>query len=88
MDFKTMIKAQQKNPLKRIVHSSTMEQKLKDSEARFRAHKKAVEREAETCHMIEAAEAREVVLRDRQLQEMNNRGTVESQLSWSNHKSC
>lgn len=81
-----MIKAQQKNPLKRIVHSSTMEQKLKDSEARFRAHKKAVEKEAETSHMIEAAEARAVVLRDRQLQEMNNRGILSSQLPCSDHK--
>jgi hypothetical protein len=69
-----MIQAQQKNPLKRVVHSSSMEQKFKDAEARFRAHRKTVEKEAETSHMIEAAEARAIVLRDRKLQEMNNKG--------------
>ncbi|KUJ17727.1 uncharacterized protein LY89DRAFT_60414 [Mollisia scopiformis] len=73
MDFKSMIKGQQRNPLKRVVHSPSMEHKFKDAEARFRAHRKAVEKEAETCHMIEAAEARALVLRDRQLQEMNNK---------------
>lgn len=52
-----------------------MEQKFKDAEARFRAHRKTVEKEAETCHMIEAAEARAIVLRDRKLQEMSNKGT-------------
>jgi gentisate 1,2-dioxygenase len=75
IDFREMIKAQQKNPLKRVVHSSSMEQKFKDAEARFRAHRKTVEKEAETSHMIEAAEARAIVLRDRKLQEMNNKGT-------------
>jgi gentisate 1,2-dioxygenase len=74
IDFREMIKAQQKNPLKRVVHSSSMEQKFKDAEARFRAHRKTVEKEAETSHMIEAAEARAIVLRDRKLQEMNNKG--------------
>jgi hypothetical protein len=58
IEFRNLIKAQQKNPLKRVMPSLSMEQKLKDAESRFRAHKKAVEKEAETSHMIEAADER------------------------------
>jgi len=71
-----MIKAQQKNVLKRVMQplSSSVEQKFKDAEARFRAHRKTVEKEAETSHMIEAAEARAIALRDSQLQELKDKG--------------
>jgi hypothetical protein len=78
MEFRSMIKAQQKNFLKRTMQplSSSVEKKFKDAEARFRAHKKTVGKEAETCHMIEAAEERAIALRNRQLQEMNNKSIV------------
>jgi hypothetical protein len=78
MEFRSLIKAQQKNLLKRVVHplNSSIEQKFKDAETRFRAHRKTVEREAELCHMIEAAESRALVLRDKQLQELNNKGKL------------
>ena len=33
-----------------------------------------MEKEAEICHMIEAAEAGAIILRDRQLREMSNKG--------------
>ena len=46
---------------------------MQRQEARFRAYKKTVEREAETSHMIEAAEARAIALRDGQLQEISNK---------------
>ncbi|KAK0100799.1 hypothetical protein ONS95_007247 [Cadophora gregata] len=68
MDFKMMIKNQQQNILKRLMPSSSIEQRFKEAEKRFRAHRKIVEKEAETCHMIEEGEARDLVLRDRQLQ--------------------
>lgn len=71
-----MIKAQQKSLIKRAVQTlgSSVEQKFKDAERRFRFHRKNVEKEAELCNMIEAAESRALVLRDRQLQEMNDKG--------------
>lgn len=83
MEFRGMIKAQQKNVLKRVMQplSSSVEQKFKDAEARFRAHKKTVEKEVETCHMIEAAEERAIALRERQLQEMSNKGVFSLQYS-------
>lgn len=41
---------------------------------RFREHRKTVEREAETCHMIEAAEARALVEANRKLDEIERKG--------------
>jgi hypothetical protein len=76
MEFRSMIKEQQKNPLKRIIQplSFSVDQKMKDAEARFRAHEKSVEKEAEVCNMIEAAEARAVVLRDKKLRQLQDQG--------------
>ena len=70
-----MIKAQQRNSLKRMVQStgSDLDRKFKDVEARFRLHRKTVDREAEVCHMIEAAESRAIFMRDRHLQELNDK---------------
>jgi hypothetical protein len=76
MEFKSMIKEQQKHPLKRVVQglSSGVDQKLKDAETRFRAHRKTVEKEAEVCNMIEAAEVRAVVLRNNKLRQLQDQG--------------
>jgi hypothetical protein len=76
MEFRSMIKEQQKNPLKRVIQplSSGVGQKLKDAETRFRAHRKTVEKEAEVCNMIEAAEVRAVVLRDKKLRQLQDQG--------------
>jgi hypothetical protein len=76
MEFRSMIKEQQKHPLKRVVQplSSGVDQKLKDAETRFRAHRKTVEKEAEVCNMIEAAEVRDVVLRDQKLRQLQDQG--------------
>jgi hypothetical protein len=77
MEFRTMIRAQQKNVMKRVVHalSSSYDQKLKDAESKFRTHRKNVDKEAEVCHMIEAAEARAVMIRDKHLQQLSNKGS-------------
>jgi hypothetical protein len=77
MEFRSMIKEQQKNPLKRIIQplSASVDQKLKDAEKRFRAHRKTVEKEAEVCNMIEAAELRAVVLRDKKLRQLQEQGS-------------
>ncbi|KAL3425249.1 hypothetical protein PVAG01_02040, partial [Phlyctema vagabunda] len=82
IQFRTLIKAQEKSTLRRVIQplSSDVEKQSKDAEAKFRAHRKTVEREAETCHMIEAAEVRAIVLRDRQLQEMNDRAANKKRL--------
>jgi len=76
MDFRGLIKEQQKNPLKRVMHplNSKVEQRFKDAEERFRNHRKDVDKAAVTCGMIEAAEARALVLRDRELQELADKG--------------
>lgn len=65
MEFKTMIKEQRNNPLKHLIPSSSIEQRLKEAEAKFRIHRKTVEKEVETCHMLEAGEPRALVVRDR-----------------------
>ena len=76
MEFRSIIKEQQKHPLKRVLQplSSGVDQKLKDAETRFRAHRKTVEKEAEVCNMIEAAEVRAVVLRDKKLRQLQDQG--------------
>ncbi|KAG9232011.1 hypothetical protein BJ875DRAFT_497845 [Amylocarpus encephaloides] len=81
LELKTVITAQQKNPLKRMVQSSSsdLDRKFKDVEARFRVHRKTVDREADVCHMIEAAESMEVVKRDRHLQELNDKDSPHNQ---------
>ena len=58
-------KEQRNNPPKRLIPSSSVEQRLKEAEAKFRIHRKTVEKEVETCHMLEAGEPRTLVVRDR-----------------------
>jgi len=87
MDFRRILKAQQKHSLKRLLQplSSNLNQKFKNTKERFRNNKKTVEKEAEICHVIEAKEERELMLRDRQVQEFNSKGlyNLETRLiSW------
>ena len=44
---------------------------------RFRMHRKGVDKEAEVCHMIEAKEARDLVLRNSREAEARERGTFQ-----------
>ena len=76
MDFRTTIKTQSRNGFLRIFQplSASLNQQFEDSISRFRRHKKNVEHEVETCHMIESAEERAIVLRERALQKANHRG--------------
>ena len=78
MEFRSMIKEQQNHRLKRVLQplSPGVDQKLKDAETRFRAHRKTVEKEAEVCNMIEAAEVRAVVLRDKKLRQLQDKGRL------------
>jgi hypothetical protein len=69
MEFRSVIKEQQKHPLKRALQPLSS-----DAETRFRAHRKTVEKESEVCNMIEAAEVRAVVLRDKKLRQLQDQG--------------
>jgi hypothetical protein len=44
--------------------SPALKLKLDDAVMRFRQHRKAVDKEAELCHMIEEKEARDLVVRN------------------------
>jgi len=74
-EIKVMIKTQQKSLIKRTVQPlcGKIENKLKDAEARFRTHTKNVEKEAELCHMLEASESRELILRNKLQEEKKNK---------------
>jgi hypothetical protein len=76
MEFKKSIKAQRKNGFLRLIQplNANLERQLEEAVTRFRLHRKKVDREAETCHMIEAAEEKAIVLRERALEKANNHG--------------
>jgi hypothetical protein len=75
-EFKTLLQTQEKSTMKRIFQplSPTLNARLEEAVARFRKHRKEVDKEAEVCHMIDEKEARDVVLRNSQAAEARERG--------------
>jgi hypothetical protein len=59
--------------MKRVFKPLSLDKPFDEAITRFRNHKKTVEKEAETSHMIEEAEERALVLRNRQLQEIERK---------------
>jgi hypothetical protein len=57
-DFKELFREHRSSSLTRIWRPFALNTHFEDAIQRFREHRKSVEKEAETCHMIEAAEAR------------------------------
>lgn len=60
--------------LKRILKPLELDTELEEAIQKFRDHKETVEKEAEICHMIEAKEARAIILANKELQEREQKG--------------
>lgn len=69
MKFREIPQSQARVSLKRFSRPLLLDVQYGDALEQFRKHKKTVEKEAETCHMIEALESRILVLRNKELQE-------------------
>lgn len=52
-----------------------LDTELDDAIERFRNHRTLVNEEAQTCHMIEAAEAQAIIKANQELQERNEKGS-------------
>lgn len=76
-EFKTVLLNQKKSSVKRIFKplSPALNAQLDAAVLRFRQHRKAVEKEAEICHMIEEKEARDLVVRNQATAEARERGS-------------
>jgi hypothetical protein len=70
-----LLRNQKKSSVKRIFQplSPTLNAHLEDAILRFRQHRKAVDKEAELCHMIEEKEARDLVVRNHAAAEARER---------------
>jgi hypothetical protein len=68
------LQGQKASSLKRIWKPLSLDGEFDEAIRRFREHGKTVEKEAETCHMIEAAEARALVEANRKLEEIERKG--------------
>ena len=64
--------------MKRILKPLELENELEEAIQTFRDHKETVEKEAELCHMIEAKEARAIILANKELQEIEQKGKSRS----------
>lgn len=74
MKFREIMQSQMRMSLKRFSKPLLLDVQYEDALEQFRRHKKIVEKEAEACHMIEAAESRALVLRNQELQELKEKG--------------
>ena len=65
-EFKSLLLNQKNSSVKRLLQplSSSLNRRLEEAVARFRKHRKEVDKQAEVCHMIEEKEARDLVLRN------------------------
>ena len=74
-EFKTLLRDQKISSLKRIFQplSPALNARLEEAVLRFRNHRKAVDKEAEICHMIEEKEARDLVVRNNAAAEARER---------------
>src|ERR1700730_1062244 len=79
LDFRKLLQGQKASSLKRIWKPLSLNAEFDDAIQRFRAHRKIVEKEAEACHMIEAAETRALVEANRKLDEIERKGKKSSQ---------
>jgi hypothetical protein len=68
------LQGQKASSLRRIWKPLSLDAEFDEAIQRFRTHRKTVEKEAETCHMIEAAEARALVEANRKLDEIDRKG--------------
>lgn len=77
-DFKTLLQKQQGSAFQRMWKPLSFNQNKHFEEAvqRFRILKSNVEKEAETAHMIEAADARAMVQRNNMIAETKRKGTL------------
>lgn len=73
--FREILQSQTRSSLKRFSRPLLLDVQYEDALERFRNHKKMVEKEAETCHMIDAAESRALALRNQELQELREKGS-------------
>jgi hypothetical protein len=80
MKFREILLSQTRVSLKRFSRPLLLDVQYEDALEQFRSHKKTVEKEAETCHMIEAAESRALALRNQELQELREKGTCNSSI--------
>jgi hypothetical protein len=78
MKFREILRSQTRVSLKRFSRPLLLDVQYEDALEQFRRHKKAVEKEAGTCHMIEAAESRALTLRNKELLELRDKGTLGS----------
>lgn len=74
MRFRNFLKSPSRMSMKRIFKPLLADAQYEEALEQFRRHKELVENEAAACHMKEAAEARAVVLRNRELQEIQAQG--------------
>jgi hypothetical protein len=74
MKFREILQSQTRVSLKRFSRPLLLDIQYEDALEQFRTHKKTVEKEAEACHMIEEAESRALVLRNKELQELKEKG--------------
>jgi hypothetical protein len=75
-EFKMLLQGLKKSTMRRFFQplSPALSDKLEEAVARFRKHRKEVDKEAEVCHMIEEKEARDLVLRNQEAAEARVRG--------------
>ncbi len=78
-DFKVLLQSQKKSSVKRIFQplSPALNAQLENSILRFRQHRKALEKEAGLCHMIEEKESRDLVLRNAEAAKARERGLLQ-----------
>lgn len=74
LDFRILLQGQKASSLKRIWKPISLDGKFEEAIQRFREHRKIVEKEAETCHMIEAAETKALVEAHKKLVEADRKG--------------
>jgi hypothetical protein len=74
MKFREILQSQTRVSLKRFSRPLLLDVQYEDAVEQFWKHKKTVEKEAEACHMTEAAESRTLVLRNKELQELKEKG--------------
>jgi hypothetical protein len=72
--FRHTILEQKRSKFKRLLSPLSSTGERDEILRQFRNHRKNVEKEAENCHMIEAAEARALVLLDKERIEREKKG--------------
>jgi hypothetical protein len=80
LKFHKILQCRKKVSLKRISRPLLQNVHYEDALEQFRRHKKNVEKEVGTCHMIEAAEIRDLALRNQEVQELREKSSYTLQL--------